>query len=368
MKNEGPAEIVLEDFEFDDITENELLVETLYGSWEANMSHAIERKPVDVCMMRREDKIVLGNAGVVRVLECGANVKNIKPGGLYMLAPIGTEDESGYLQDIFGYNTKGSIGLLAKKTKVLERQLLPVPVNSKYSLSQWAAFSLKYQTAWHNWKVAYGSYRLQMTSMDCQKPLVWAWGGGVSFAEVTLARHFDCKSYMIASEDERISQLRENDIIPIDRRSFIDLHYDIEKIKTREYSMRYRKAENAFLKIVEEYTDGKGVSIFVDNIGLPVFPATLKALSRQGVITTCGWKKGYDLSFNRAIECYKQHLHINTTGNRLINGLEAIQFAEDNGWIPSKLSNVYTWDQIPTIISDYSENRIKSYFPVFKVN
>lgn len=52
-------------FEFADIAENEVLVETICGCWEANMTHALQRKPVDICRQRHEARVVLGNAGVV---------------------------------------------------------------------------------------------------------------------------------------------------------------------------------------------------------------------------------------------------------------------------------------------------------------
>ena len=48
-----PAILMKEDFSFPDITENEVLVEPVYGCWEGNMAHAVDRAPVDVCRQRR---------------------------------------------------------------------------------------------------------------------------------------------------------------------------------------------------------------------------------------------------------------------------------------------------------------------------
>src|SRR5436190_1985137 len=52
----------------------EVLVEPLYGCWEGNMGHAVARRPVDLCRDRREDTVVIGNAGVVRVVDTGPDV------------------------------------------------------------------------------------------------------------------------------------------------------------------------------------------------------------------------------------------------------------------------------------------------------
>src|SRR5829696_10319381 len=64
-----PAELRKEVYCLPNITEHEVLAEPIYGCWEGNMTHAIERNPVDVCRQRGEKKIVIGNAGVVRILK-----------------------------------------------------------------------------------------------------------------------------------------------------------------------------------------------------------------------------------------------------------------------------------------------------------
>ena len=71
-----PAELKKEEFSFSDINDHEVLAEPIYGCWEANMTHALERRPIDICRYRGEEKVVIGNAGVVRVLKAGSNVSN----------------------------------------------------------------------------------------------------------------------------------------------------------------------------------------------------------------------------------------------------------------------------------------------------
>lgn len=44
-----PGELRRETFQFADLEDDEALVEPLYGSWEANLDHALSRNPVDIC-------------------------------------------------------------------------------------------------------------------------------------------------------------------------------------------------------------------------------------------------------------------------------------------------------------------------------
>ncbi len=186
----GPklADLKKESFSFPDITAHEVLAEPLYGCWEANMTHALSRRPVDVCLQRREAIVVLGNGGVVRVLKTGPSVATIKEGDLCIVFPNGVSDEFGYPETIYAYDTPKSVGVLARQTKLHEKQVIPIPKDTQHSLQQWAAFSLRYFTAWANWNLAYGCWRLQMTEADFPTPYVWGWGGGVALAELALAK------------------------------------------------------------------------------------------------------------------------------------------------------------------------------------
>jgi hypothetical protein len=118
----SPERAVLkrERFEFPDITDDEVLVEPLYGTWEGNMDHALRRSPIDICRVRRELKVVLGNSGVVRVLKTGAAVESVQPGDCCVLFCNAVPDARGYPTKIFGYDAPNTVGLLAKQTKVKE--------------------------------------------------------------------------------------------------------------------------------------------------------------------------------------------------------------------------------------------------------
>ena len=99
-----------------------------------------------------------------------------------------------------------------------------------------------------------------------------------------------------------------------------------------------------------------------------MFRATLKALTRQGVITTAGWKQGMITSTLRAVECMKWHVHVHTHYAQYKQGIEAVNFAEANGWLPPVADEVFEWENIPQLAHDYRNGTLATYFPIFQVN
>ena len=363
------AELRREVFEFDDIRADEVLVEPLFGCWEGNMGHALDRLPVDICLQRKEPRIVFGNAGVVRVVSCGKDVKTVEPGQKAIVFCVGVEDEWGYPKKIYGYDAPNSIGILATKTKLRDRQLIPIPDDTKHSLEQWAAFSLRYITAWSNWELAYGTFRLLVPEWELPTPNVWGWGGGVTLGELDLARkRHGCNAIMLSANEIRLETIRKVGIQAIDRREFGKLSFDDKKFaQDPEYAAAYRQAEEKFLTRVREITKGRMVQIFIDYVGGPVYRPTLKALSREGVITTAGWKEGMKLSSIRAIECIDRHQHIHTHYARYQQGVSAVAYAEPNGWMPIVDERVYNFDEIPELVAAY-DNDLVNCFPCYAVN
>ena len=366
-----PGELVNETFFIPDIGDEEVLAEPIYGCWEGNMTHALQRDPIDVCRFRREPKVVLGNAGVVRVLTRGSAVTDIAEGDLCLVFGNAVPDAAGYMVKALAYDAPRTMGVLAKRTKLHRRSLIRIPAGSRHSLARWAAFSLRYVTAWSNWRLAFGCYRLQMRAADCPAPFVVAWGGGVSLGQLLLAKHAGCKAAMITSQEQRLASLRDMGIVPIDRRRFPDLCFDPQRYRVDgEYTRQYNESEKAFLGLVAEAGNGQEVAIFLDHIGAPVFPATLAALGRQGVVASAGWKRGAQLtSSSRAVDCIQRHQYVNTHYARKDEALEAVAFAEQHDWLPPvDQEPVHAWDQIPALARDYAQGRIRSYFPLFQVN
>jgi NADPH:quinone reductase-like Zn-dependent oxidoreductase len=248
-----------------------------------------------------------------------------------------------------------------------QRQLIPIPKDTKWPLERWAAFSLRYVTAWSNWELAYGTLRLLLNKEELPAPEVWGWGGGVTLGQLELARHAGCKVAQIASTDERLATIRGLGIRAVDRREFKDLYFDKKKFKADEdYTKRYLAAENVFTKKVMEMTDSNAVNIFIDYVGVPVLRATLKVLAREGVLTTAGWKEGMMIELVRASECIARHQHVHTHYARYSQGLDAVAFAEEHGWLPPMDTRVYGYDEIPLLFDDYAKDNV-GWFPVFRV-
>lgn len=368
-EDSAPAELELEDLELSDLQPDELLVAPIYGCWEGNMSHALRRKPVDICRLRLEDRVVLGNSGVVRVIATGREVTDIQEGDACVLMPIGATDKHGFLTRVFGYDTPGSVGLLAKRTKTKRQQLFRIPPDCPHHLKQWAATSIRYATAWDNWKVAFGTYRLQMTEADDPEPWVWGWGGGVVLATLQLAARAGCKVAMIASSDARLAQIEACGIQPVDRRTFADLQYDAARLETDQaYRERYLTSERTFLRAVNRITDGRKVAVFIDNIGTPVYRATMRALARQGVITTTGWDRGALLSTNRIEVCMNRQQHVCTHGVRTHEAMAACAFMAASDWVPPMPTEIWSWSEIPRLAARFGNGEVETYFPLFEVN
>lgn len=361
------TQLVREAFEFAEPGPHEALVTPLFGCMEGNMGHAVERKPVDICLQRGEPKVVVGNAGVVRVDKLGPGVTTVREGDIAILFCNGIPDKFGYPERIFGYDAPGTIGVLAKQSKMHEKQLIPVPAKTAFPLEQWAAFSLRYVTAWSNWELAYGTLRLLLDAEELPHPEVWGWGGGVSLGQLALAKHYGCNVTQIASTDERLTTIESLGIRPVDRREFRDLYFDKRRFRSdEEYTKKYLAAEAIFTKKVKEMTDGNLVNIFIDYVGAPVLRATLKVLARQGVLTTAGWKEGMMIELVRATECITRHQHVHTHYARYSQGVAAVEFAEKNGWLPPLDTPVYDFDRIPELFADYEHDKV-GWFPVFRV-
>jgi NADPH:quinone reductase-like Zn-dependent oxidoreductase len=291
-------------------------------------------------------------------------------GDLCLLDGNITKDKHGYTLKVLAYDAPNTMGVLAKQTKAPAHCLIPLPKDSGFTAQEWAAFSVRYLTAWDNWKVALGCWQAQMADVEPSEMYVWGWGGGVALAQLALARSMGCQTAMIASSEQRLQLIRQLGMQPIDRRHFAELSFDAQRYQSdAAYRARYIEAEQRFLALVKEYTHGEGVSIFIDNIGTPVFRATLKALARQGVIATSGWKHGMRLSVLRGLECINRHIHVHTHGSRDSSAREAVQAAEKIGWRPPVAGDkVYKWEDIPQLAQEYAAGQIASYFPLFAVN
>jgi NADPH:quinone reductase-like Zn-dependent oxidoreductase len=367
-QNGQRGQLVQEDFELSGLAGDEVLAEPLFGCWEGNMEHALSRRPIDICRARGEERVIVGNAGVVRVAAVGAAVRGLKPGQNAITCGTSVTDRFGYPERMLAYDAPGTMGCLATRIKIRERELIPVPVGTKYSLAQWAAFSVRYVTAWSNMELALGTFRLLVGDDEFPHPHVWGWGGGTTLAQLELAKRWGCCTVMLSGHPPHLEQIRKAGITAIDRRPFGQLFFD-DKLYAEDSSFRraYAQAERLFLREVEERTGGERVQIFVDYIGSPVFRVTSKALSRQGIITTAGWKEGMNITYLRAVECIERHQLIHTHYARHSQVVAAVAYAEEHGWMPQVDERIHSFDEIPQLADMFHRGEV-GYFPVYSVN
>ena len=231
-----------------------------------------------------------------------------------------------------------------------EHQLIRLPEDSALTLRQWAAFSLRWITAWANWRIAWGAFRLQMPDVPPEEVYVWGWGSGVALAELALAAGHGCRTVMMTSRPERAAEIESYGIEPLDRTI-----------------LAAGKTEELLLAEVQRRTGQRGVSIFVDNIGAD-YAATVKAVGRQGVITTSGWKHRTVFPVSRPIECQNRRLHVFTHYASRKDSEDAVAWAESSGWAPHDQEAIVPWDGIGQLAEDYAAGSVQSYYPIFRVN
>lgn len=362
------AELRLERFTLRDPGPGEVLVEPLYGSWEGNFNHALTRTPIDVCRQRGEPRIVLGNAGVVRVLATGEGVTTVRPGQIAMIFASGEQDRYGYITHAFAFDARGTIGCMATRTIFRAHQLIPLPERTRHSPAQWAAFSVRYVTAWSNWELALGTFRLQVGADLLPRLHVWGWGGGTTLAELDLAQRAGHQAVMISGDAGRLAWIERLGLGALDRRLFADLSERLDgdpPVAAREAARK--AALQRFIAEVDARTGGERVQIFVDNLGGPVLDATLRALGRCGVLATAGWKLGMETRYRRAMECIQRHQHIHTHFARRDQALAAVAYGEAEGWMPALDGPIHDFAEIPLLARRFADNQA-GFFPVFTVN
>lgn len=355
------AELRLEAFTLPDPGAGEVLAEPLYGCWEGNYLHAMTRVPVDICRKRGEPRVVLGNAGVVRVLAVGEGVTDLRPGQVAMMHGVARKDRYGYMTHAFAYDAPGTMGLLATRMVIAADSLIAVPPDSRHGLAQWAAFSLRYTTAWSNWELAIGTFRLQVAADLLPAPHVWGWGGGTTLAELDLARRHGCRCVMISGDPQRLARIEAMGLTPLDRRDFAALTDPAAAPEERALAGRRFVAE------VMARTAGERVQIFLDYIGTPALDATLQALGRCGVLATAGWKRGMDVRLRRAQECVLRRQHIHTHYASRAQHVAAAAYGEAHGWMPELDAPITPFAEIPALARRFAADQA-GFFPVFAIN
>lgn len=155
----------------------------------------------------------------------------------------------------------------------------------------------------------------------------------------------------------------------LDRRPFFDLHYDAQKYQTDAmYRQRYQEVEALFVKTLAAHTNGAGAAIFIDNIGDPVFRATLKALAgapRRDQRPVVG-----NMACKRPI-CGRSP--VSTATSMFIRIFRVMPKVWPRSILPTRRvgcrrSTKFMRGMRSQLAADYEQGRIASYFPIFTVD
>jgi NADPH:quinone reductase-like Zn-dependent oxidoreductase len=361
-----PAQLVRERHELPDLLPHEVLVAPLFGCWEANMGHALARRPIDVCAANGWPRRILGNGGVARIVQAGPQVRGLSEGQSVLMCGF-EPDPWGYPRRVMGYDS-ALTGFLTTRLKLAADHVLPLPEGTRHDPARWAAFNVRYLTAWSNWRLAYGTFRLQLDEQEFPRLNVWAWGGGTGLAEAQLAALLGHRGAALASRPDRLQLAADCGVLPVDRTAFPDLSWDEARDRADPaYARAYRVSEEAFLATVREKTGGEGVQIFVDMIGPPVFRATARALGPHGVIATAGWKAGMQIRYSRSIASISHHQLVHTHFIRHSETAAALAFAERHAWLPIIDERIFDFDEIPELAARYAAGDYRMY-PCYRVN
>lgn len=341
-----------------DLHKGQSRVRPLAVGWEGNNSHAIERKPLDVSKSRAEDRIVLGNNGVVELLETASeDLKRQAEGcdGVFLVQPIfhpGAVSDNGSLISVFGYDMRGSGGLLSRETIVPDSILLPLPVGHE-NVKYWASFTIRYMTAW---SLFFRASRVFSVLHNGQSPQVFAgWGGGTTLALLQLAKLQGHDAVMFCSTAEKCAEAALHGIAAVNTTDLMVALGD---------GASEGDIVKAFRVAVSEALGRRAeIDVMVDFVGTPTADLTLALLRRGGVMATAGWKTGPMTRVNRALSAIKHHTHVYAHHANISEIADCLAFAIENDWC-SKRVRSYDFDQVDALHSDYIAGRIDSYFPV----
>src|SRR5260370_12012541 len=145
-QNGQRGQLVKEDFELPDLAEDEVLAEPLFGCWEGNMEHALSRRPIDICGPRGEERVILGNSGVVRVAAVGAGVRGLKPGQNAITCGGAVPRRFCFSERLFAYHPPGTKGGPAPPSHIKRCAILPVPPGTRQSPAPRAAIYVRHVT------------------------------------------------------------------------------------------------------------------------------------------------------------------------------------------------------------------------------
>ncbi len=185
----------------------------------------------------------------------------------------------------------GPNGGYAEFVKAPGSNIIPIP--EALSFESAAAFPLTFLTAWH---MLIGRANLR----PGQDVLVLAGGSGVGSAAIQIAKLAGARVFATASSEKKRVQAR-----------------------TMGADVLLESQEDFFNPIVE-MTNGRGVDVVFEHVGPATFEKSLKSLSRQGILITCGATTGPSVDLDLR---YVFSREMNIMGAKMGRRVELLQVA-----------------------------------------
>ena len=161
--------------------------------------------------------------------------------------------------DVLGYRSDGGY---AEIVKVPAQNLIAIP--DAVGFVEAAAFPLAFLTAWH-------MLIARATLRAGEDVLVLGAGSGVGQAAIQVASRHGARVFATAGSAEKLSRARQLGA------------YEVVNHTTEDLPGRIR-----------EFTNGRGVDVVVEHVGIATWERSLKSLARGGRLVTCGSTTGHD--------------------------------------------------------------------------
>jgi NADPH:quinone reductase-like Zn-dependent oxidoreductase len=210
-------------------------------------------------------------AGVIAKL--GSRVSGFEMGQRVLISPgLSQPDGEWYNQGcdsldsgfrIHGYQTQGG---LAEYSKC--RAIDLIPISDAWSFAEWAAIPLTFVTAWNMLHRKTG-----IKAGD--DVLIMGASSGVGVAGIQIARHAGARVFAVAGSDAKLKKAEE---------------------LGADYLINYNTSDIA--KEVKRLTNGRGVDIVFEHVGLAIWPQAMRSLARNGRLVTCGATTGANVEID----------------------------------------------------------------------
>lgn len=274
--------------------------------------------------------VILGSDGAGVVKETGSLVRSLKSGDRVLIVPgFGCGECAECLSGRENYCARYSIGgehgngVQAEFVALDRRRLIPIP--AKLSFEEAAAIPLVFMTAW---EMLVNKAALQ----PGETVLVWGASSGVGSAAVQIAKAWGARVITTAGNADKAAKAKQ--------------------LLGADHVIEYHSQD--VLKEIRALTDGRGVDVVVDHVGVATWEKSLRALAKGGRLVFCGATTGPNVSFDLRFVFFKQQSIIGSTMGDRGDLIKVVDWV-DQGKLHGVVDRVFERDDI-RLAHDYLES------------